>query len=103
MADERRIDDGQMSERVRLRAYELWEAEGRPEGRADDHWSQATREVLEGWHGQGEGMASASGREQVPTPRVGPDRVDPGDAAGTPGAASRDLGRGRESPLTERH
>ena len=26
---------------VREQAYRLWEAEGRPEGRADEHWSQA--------------------------------------------------------------
>ncbi|MCX8998159.1 DUF2934 domain-containing protein [Rhizobiaceae bacterium BDR2-2] len=29
---------------VRKRAHELWEAEGRPEGRAFDHWYAATAE-----------------------------------------------------------
>lgn len=32
-------------ERVRRRAYELWEREGRPEGRAGVHWHEAVREV----------------------------------------------------------
>jgi hypothetical protein len=27
--------------RIRERAYFLWEAEGRPEGRADDYWERA--------------------------------------------------------------
>jgi hypothetical protein len=32
-------------ERIRTRAYALWEQEGRPEGRADVHWDQA-RELV---------------------------------------------------------
>ncbi len=33
-------------DRIRQRAHELWEEEGRPEGRDRDHWQQATREIL---------------------------------------------------------
>jgi hypothetical protein len=29
---------------VRVRAYFIWEREGRPEGRADDHWQFASIE-----------------------------------------------------------
>ncbi|KQV30781.1 hypothetical protein ASC97_20115 [Rhizobium sp. Root1203] len=29
---------------ISQRAYALWEAEGRPEGRGEDHWQQAARE-----------------------------------------------------------
>jgi hypothetical protein len=32
-------------ERIRQRAHQLWEADGRPEGRHDHHWSQAEREI----------------------------------------------------------
>lgn len=32
-------------ERIQRRAYELWESEGRPSGRAHDHWFQAEREI----------------------------------------------------------
>ena len=33
-------------ETVRDRAYFIWEHEGRPEGRAHDHWYRATREAF---------------------------------------------------------
>jgi hypothetical protein len=31
--------------RIRQRAYELWERDGRPEGRDRAHWHQAEREI----------------------------------------------------------
>ncbi len=31
---------------IRNRAYFIWEREGRPEGRADEHWYRAIREML---------------------------------------------------------
>jgi Protein of unknown function (DUF2934) len=37
--------DADLDERIRRRAYELWEREGRPEGRALDHWRRAEAEV----------------------------------------------------------
>jgi len=33
------------TERVTLRAYEIWVAQGRPSGRATEHWVQAEREL----------------------------------------------------------
>lgn len=41
-AMEREIED-----RVRERAFELWETEGRPEGRDVEHWLDAERELGE--------------------------------------------------------
>lgn len=32
-------------ERIRKRAHEIWEQEGQPAGRHDEHWDKATREV----------------------------------------------------------
>jgi hypothetical protein len=32
-------------ERVRTRAYEIWEREGQPHGRHQDHWHQAKTEL----------------------------------------------------------
>ena len=32
-------------ERIRRRAHEIWEREGRPEGRHEEHWAWARREV----------------------------------------------------------
>jgi hypothetical protein len=37
--------DEETEERVQVRAYEIWEREGRPEGRAQEHWDQACREL----------------------------------------------------------
>ena len=31
--------------RIRKRAHEIWEAEGRPEGQADRHWSRAAEDL----------------------------------------------------------
>jgi len=33
--------------RVRARAYELWERDGRPDNRHLAHWAQAVREIAE--------------------------------------------------------
>ena len=38
------VDD----ERIRARAHEIWESEGRPEGRDREHWEQAFREMSGG-------------------------------------------------------
>jgi len=32
-------------QRVRLRAYLIWERKGRPEGAAEDHWHEAEKEL----------------------------------------------------------
>ncbi|TNC61516.1 DUF2934 domain-containing protein [Rubellimicrobium roseum] len=32
-------------DRIRERAHEIWEREGRPEGRHDEHWRLATEEI----------------------------------------------------------
>lgn len=32
---------------IRARAHQLWEDEGRPEGREDAHWLQASRDIDE--------------------------------------------------------
>ncbi len=33
--------------KVRARAYDIWEREGRPEGRHDEHWRQAVQELAD--------------------------------------------------------
>jgi len=32
-------------ERIRQRAYQLWEADGSPEGRADEYWHEAAAQI----------------------------------------------------------
>jgi hypothetical protein len=34
-------------ERIRVRAYELWELAGQPPGREDEFWYQAEKEIRE--------------------------------------------------------
>ncbi len=48
-------------ERVKAKAHEIWEREGRPEGRSEEHWRRAEAEVdAEAGGGQkGEGAASS--------------------------------------------
>ena len=38
--------DQDREERVRMRAYEIWEREGRQEGSHEAHWQQAEQEEL---------------------------------------------------------
>ena len=55
---------GDEKQRIRERAYELWEREGRPQGRHLDHWVQAERETEAGSAGldrAGEGEAGPFG------------------------------------------
>jgi hypothetical protein len=37
--------NGKRDEKIRNRAYGIWEREGRPQGRHEHHWHQAIREV----------------------------------------------------------
>ncbi len=34
-----------LEERIRRRAHQIWEREGRPEGRREDHWALAKEEI----------------------------------------------------------
>ena len=43
MSDEAKRTD----ERVRVRAYELWEKDGRPHGRNEAYWTEALRQIHE--------------------------------------------------------
>lgn len=67
-------------DRVRERAYSLWEAEGCPDGCADRHWQQAEAELFAtGDDGQGAEARNASTAE-----------LQPEDAASdAPGVAGR--------------
>ncbi|WP_426231988.1 DUF2934 domain-containing protein [Pararhizobium sp. DWP3-4] len=37
------------AERIKRRAYRIWEAEGSPDNRHDEHWLQAEHEVMHGF------------------------------------------------------
>jgi hypothetical protein len=35
------VDDTELQDRIHAKAYQLWEEEGRPDGREMDHWDKA--------------------------------------------------------------
>ena len=68
------MDD--LEERIRQRAYELWEADGRPHGRADEHWARARALVASEAEnateeGAGQGIVGG-GADTIPPPGVRP-------------------------------
>jgi hypothetical protein len=52
-----------IEERIRSRAYELWESEGRPHGREIDHWLQAVQELAAEKERSTVGVATAPARK----------------------------------------
>jgi hypothetical protein len=69
--------------RIKRRAHEIWEREGRPHGRDAEHWRQAEREI--------DAAASAVATEAAAVPGKAPPRTggarQPGGTAGKPGKA----------------
>lgn len=63
------MDDAE--ERIRQRAHAIWEAQGHPEGLADDHWRQAAAELAQGESPDAlpSPLASGAAAEQLATPR----------------------------------
>ena len=55
-----------IEQRVRRRAYELWEAAGRPNGRGDEFWHEAWSDITSGGEQEDVGSAAAT-----PTPISG--------------------------------
>jgi hypothetical protein len=45
-ADERGGEAPDRDERIKRRAYEIWEREGRPSGRDVEHWREAEAEIV---------------------------------------------------------
>jgi hypothetical protein len=60
--------------RTRERAYAIWEREGRPHGRALDHWLQAEAELA--------AAATSRRRRRRTVDAASPDAATPSDAPG---------------------
>lgn len=69
-------NDPAREERIKARAYHLWEADGRPHGRHDEYWERA-RELI--------GMEESAGAGQLPNPSTvpgaDPNRTEPVEEA----------------------
>lgn len=76
-------------ERIRLRAYEIWEREGRPEGREVEHWERARSEI---------GAERSTRTQGVPAARV----LGTAPPAAEIAARGDPSGRGRLSEAQER-
>ena len=69
-------------ERIRQRAHEIWEREGRPKGREQEHWNQAVQEI--------ESESSEAERGPIaPDPAVG---ISSDPAGNRPGGKSSSAG-----------
>jgi Protein of unknown function (DUF2934) len=86
-----REDPMQDQERIRQRAHEIWEREGRPEGRHAEHWAQAGQEIeAEGVEAAPPAPASPNDSPTVAAPDGG---ATPGQAA----AAADNVGAPRKA------
>jgi len=88
------IDDRQ--ERIRLRAHRLWEDDGKPEGKEQEHWEQASREIEA--EAEESDRTSGAASEQGPAQPIGglSSSLQPGGTipGGGPGATEGSLGTG---------
>ncbi len=70
-------------ERIRLRAHEIWEREGRPGGKEAEHWERASREIESEEAGGNQDQGGRSGTDQGDvSSHPQPAGTVPGDAAG---------------------
>ena len=86
-------------QRIRLRAYHIWERGGRGEGRAEDHWRQAEIEVeRELAQPSGQGFAS----QGQPKRKAGPRGEPPADRTAQARAGADMSGKAEGKPVSSR-
>jgi hypothetical protein len=65
-------------QRIRQRAYEIWESEGKPHGRDDEHWRRAEADIeKEGAHAAGTMPGELSREERYSAEGQGQHAVQP--------------------------
>ena len=57
--------------RIEQRAHEIWEAEGRPHGKHDEHWHRAVRDIAEQEGGGGGGRRASPGGKSTTARKAG--------------------------------
>lgn len=78
-------------ERIRRRAYQLWEDDGAPEGKADEYWSRAERQIAAEYDAEGETAHVAS--DQTGKRRIAGEPLQEGDTM-PPNELAHDKRRG---------
>lgn len=58
-----------MNKRIEQRAHEIWEREGKPHGKHDEHWAQAEAEIRA--ESGAEKPAKAAGKSKAAKPKNG--------------------------------
>ncbi|MBK3735845.1 DUF2934 domain-containing protein [Azospirillum brasilense] len=82
------------AERVRRRAHDIWEREGRPDGRHDEHWAQAEAEVDDEIRAERRGEETESGAPDAPPKRRSKATAAKASSAKESKAASKAVGGG---------
>jgi hypothetical protein len=75
------MDSARREQRIRERAYAIWESEGRPAGRAEAHWLQAEAEIA--------GESRQSDQGAAPAPKRPAARAKKRGSAGAPAHSGR--------------
>ena len=79
----------QDQDRIARRAHELWDRQGRPEGRSAEHWAQACREI------EAEDGAASTGGAPDASPK--PTTADHGGTTPAVAAAAMAVGPARKT------
>jgi hypothetical protein len=89
-------------EQIRERAHQIWEEEGRPQGREQEHWERAAREI-EGREAGSETRAERSGPDEIAGSVGVASGLQPGgtNPGGGPGTGAGSMGTGGGSTADE--
>jgi hypothetical protein len=90
--EERRMRSADRQRRIEQRAHQIWEAEGRPHGKHDEHWHRAEQEIAqEEGRGRGGRRAAGSGGKSASAGKSGSSSRAKTDASAkkTGGATTR--------------
>jgi hypothetical protein len=68
---------GVSHDKIELRAYELWEQEGRPHGRAEEFWHRASTELATNGNGVKKAKKTASPKAKAATSAKGKAVAEP--------------------------
>ena len=85
---------------IRMRAYDIWESEGYPEGKAECHWLQAEAEILKQTqeHSQSDFSPESSDEEGIRAARQYEHGVKRFEQSGKAEAKAREAERALDGP-----
>jgi len=90
------------NDRIRKRAYEIWEREGRPHGRHEHHWHAAMREI-EDSDGPASGEHPPAGGLDAEQPHSNADaRLSDTPAATVPDKPTKGAARPKRAPTRKK-